>query len=212
MSDEPPPGVVARAAEAFRRTDGDIRQVLAAIVGSPEFWSAEAYRAKIKKPVELVASAARAVGAQPADGSTAAVAGTALARAAGALGEALYEAPPPTGYGDTAAAWVSAGALLARMNFALDLTQDRVRGVRAPVDSLLAGTDGRRPAEVLDRLLAGLLSDQATASTRAVLARHLADPEITRATSDDRGPALPARTDTEKVAALVLGSPEFQRR
>ena len=107
---------------------------------------------------------------------------------------------------------MSAGALLARMNFALDLSRNRVRGVSAPLETLLAGIDRRRPEQVLDRLLAGLLSAQATAATRAVLARHLADPEIARATSDDRRPAHAARTDVEKVAALVLGSPEFQRR
>jgi hypothetical protein len=42
-----------------------------------------------------------------------------------------------------------------------------------------------------------------------VLVAQLDNPEITRATADDRGPA---NTDVEKLAALVLGSPEFQRR
>ena len=45
------------------KTDGDIRAVLHTMIYSPEFWSREAYRAKIKTPFELVVSAARAVGA-----------------------------------------------------------------------------------------------------------------------------------------------------
>jgi hypothetical protein len=62
---------------------------------------------------------------------------------------------------------------------------------------------------VLDALLRAVLQGQATSRTRSVLAAQLDDPEITRATRDDREPA---NTDVEKLAALVLGSPEFQRR
>ena len=61
VSDDPPAALVERAAATFRRTDGDIRAVLATIVTSPEFWSADAYRAKIKTPLEVVASAVRAL-------------------------------------------------------------------------------------------------------------------------------------------------------
>ena len=48
MSDDPPAAMLDRAAAVFQRTDGDIRAVLTAIVASPEFWSPEVYRAKIK--------------------------------------------------------------------------------------------------------------------------------------------------------------------
>ena len=59
VSDDPPASLVERTAATFRRTDGDIRATLETIVTSPEFWSAEAYRAKIKTPLEVVASAVR---------------------------------------------------------------------------------------------------------------------------------------------------------
>jgi hypothetical protein len=39
---------------------------------------------------------------------------------------------PPTGYHDTADAWVSSGSLVSRINFALDLSNNRLRGVRLP--------------------------------------------------------------------------------
>ena len=49
-------------AKTFTESDGDIRAVMHTMIYSPEFWSREAYRAKIKTPFELVVSAARALG------------------------------------------------------------------------------------------------------------------------------------------------------
>jgi hypothetical protein len=47
----------------------------------------------------------------------------------------LYQAQPPTGYADTADAWVNTGGLVSRMNFALSLVQNRVPGVRIQLPS-----------------------------------------------------------------------------
>jgi uncharacterized protein (DUF1800 family) len=213
VSDEPPAALVDRAAAVFLRTDGDLRAVLVAIITSPEFWSAEAYRAKIKTPLEVVASAMRALdgriapaGAGP-DGLG--EGGVALAREVARLGEPLYEAQPPTGYPDRAEAWVNTGALLGRMNFALGLAHNRLRGARVDLASFLGGADRSQPDHVLDRLLAVVLHGEVTPQTRAVLRAQLDSPEITRTTAYDR---VPKETDVEKLAALVLGSPEFQRR
>ena len=202
VSDEPPPALVERVAATFRATEGDIKAMLRALVTSPEFWAPEARRAKIKKPFEYVASAVRAVG-----GHVDARAGFALARYAAEMGEGLYGAQPPTGYPDRAEAWVNAGALLARMNFALALTQGRLPGVTLDVSAL--AVDRGAPDAALERLLVALLHGEASAPTRAVLTAQLTNPEIRRQTPDDRGPA---DTDVEKLAALVIGSPEFQRR
>ena len=49
----PPAALVERAAQRFRETDGDIREVVRTIVTSPEFFAAEAYRAKVKTPVRV---------------------------------------------------------------------------------------------------------------------------------------------------------------
>jgi uncharacterized protein (DUF1800 family) len=200
--DEPPPALVERVAATFRGTDGDVRAMLRTIVAAPEFWAADARGAKIKKPFEYVASAVRAMG-----GHVDARAGFFLARAAAEMGEGLYGAQPPTGYPDRVEAWVNAGALLARMNFALALTQRRLPGVTLDLSPLAA--DAAAPDAALDRLLAALLHGEASAQTRAVLTAQLTNPEIRRQTPDDRGPA---NTDVAKLAALVIGSPEFQRR
>jgi uncharacterized protein (DUF1800 family) len=213
VSDDPPPALVERAAATFQRTDGSIRAVLVTILTSSEFWSAEAYRAKIKTPLEVVASAVRTL-----DGRLVTVAdgreglgdgGMVLAREVARLGEPLYEAQPPTGYPDRAESWVNTGALLGRMNFALGLAHNRLRGTRVDLAGAVAGADRRQPAQVLDRLLAAVLHGEASPATRAVLAAELESPEITRVTPYDR---VAKDTDVEKLAALVLGSPEFQRR
>ena len=178
--------------------------MLRVIFAAPEFYADDALRAKIKRPFEFVASALRSIG-----GTIDAQGGFALARAAAAIGEPLYECEPPTGYADRAESWVNPGALLARMNFGLALAHQRVPGVRVDLAPLTAGADRSRPAAVLEQLLAAVLQGNVTPETRAVLTTQLGAPEITRLTTDDRGPA---NTDVEKLLALVLGSPEFQRR
>ncbi len=204
VSDTPPPALIARVAATYTGTGGDIPAMLRVIFESREFYGEDAYRAKIKKPFEFVASAVRALG-----GSTDAEGGSALARASAEIGEPLYLAQPPTGYADRADVWVNAGALLARMNFALALASGRYPHVTVELPALVAGTDPRSPAAVLDHLLATIVANQAGPETRAVLAAQLTDPQITRLSTDDRGPA---NTDVAKLAALVIGSPEFQRR
>jgi uncharacterized protein (DUF1800 family) len=204
VSDTPPPALVARVAGTYTSTGGDIPAMLRTIFESPEFFSEDAYRAKIKKPFEFVASAVRALG-----GTTDATGGMALARASAEIGEPLYQAQPPTGYADRGAVWVNAGALLARMNFALGLASGRYPHVSVALPALVAGADPSSPSAVLDRLLASIVADRPGPETRAVLTAQLSEPQITRLSPDDRGPA---NTDVAKLAALVIGSPEFQRR
>jgi uncharacterized protein (DUF1800 family) len=122
VSDDPPKALVDRAAETFRRTDGDIRAVVRTIVTSPEFFSPAARGAKVKTPLEFVASAVRASGATVTSARE-------LARRVAAMGMPLYQQQPPTGYKDTADAWVSTNGTLARMNLAADLAAGRVAGV-----------------------------------------------------------------------------------
>jgi len=126
VSDDPPAALIDRTAAVFTSTKGDLRAVVRSIITSPEFYAADARRAKVKTPFEFVVSALRATGA---DVRTA----LPLARTLRDMGMPLYFCQPPTGYDDTAATWVSAGALVSRMNFAVDLAKNQVRGVRVPL-------------------------------------------------------------------------------
>ena len=105
------------------------------IVESPEFFAPEAQRAKVKTPLEFVVSALRASAAEMRSG-------LGVARALQQLGMPLYQAQPPTGYADTADAWVNAGGLVNRMNFAVALADNRMPGVRVELDKAQIGELG----------------------------------------------------------------------
>jgi len=199
VADDPPAALVERAAAVFHETDGDIRAVVRAIVRSPEFFAAAAYRAKVKTPLQFTVSAIRALGAETD-------AGQPLQRTVGLMGEPLYAAQPPTGYPDRAEAWANPGGLLARLNFVQALVAGRLAGTSVDLGGVLAGAGSA--AEVADRLIGRLLGGEVSPETRAVIEEALAQPTVLRAALDD-----PVVTpDVAKIAALVLGSPEFQRR
>ncbi|MEQ1758140.1 MAG: DUF1800 domain-containing protein [Vicinamibacterales bacterium] len=122
ISDTPPPALVERAARRFRDTDGDIREVVRTIVTSPEFFAADTVRAKVKTPFEFVVSAVRALDGDIRNARP-------LLRALQELGMPSYLCQPPTGYADTADTWLSSGALVSRMNLALELGSPNSRAL-----------------------------------------------------------------------------------
>jgi uncharacterized protein (DUF1800 family) len=219
VADEPPPALVTRVAKTFTDTKGDLRAVTRAVISSPEFFSDDVYRAKVKTPFEFVVSAARAtnatvINAQPIVG--------ALAQQ---LGMPLYGCQPPTGYSMTADAWVNTGALLNRMNFALQLVSGGQpprpnRGIgEAPRPNapprpnqpdlqrpLPAGRGqmARAPIQVDVRALVPDMTD----SVRAQLGQTMLAGDVSPGTEQ----TLARATTPHQLLALALGSPEFQRR
>jgi uncharacterized protein (DUF1800 family) len=111
VSDSPPETLVSRVAARFTETKGDLRETVRAVITSPEFFAAEYRRAKTKTPLDFVVSAARATGRDVRDGRP-------LVQALQQLGMMPYMCQPPTGYADDAETWISAGALVTRMNIA----------------------------------------------------------------------------------------------
>jgi uncharacterized protein (DUF1800 family) len=159
VADDPPESLVHRMAQTFLSTDGNILEVMKTMLNSKEFWSQGAYRAKVKSPFEMIASAARALDANVIDG-------WALANQAGALGEPLYRKLEPTGYSNLNSEWVNSAALLGRMNFALQLAQNHVESVKVDVSRF-----GDDPAEVAQALMSRAISKQ----TRAAIDKALED-------------------------------------
>jgi uncharacterized protein (DUF1800 family) len=190
VNDEPPDGCVDDAAAAWRRSDGDLREVVRAIVHGPDFWAPGNVGAKIKTPLQFVASALRAVGAEP--DSTPGLAGV-VAR----LGQPLYLHVAPDGYGETEQDWVNSGALLARMKVALALARDALPGASVDLDSLVPVT-GDAPtlvATVSRTFFAGTMTEH----TRRVIEAQVSD--------------MPDPITARAFAVgLALGGPEFQRR
>jgi uncharacterized protein (DUF1800 family) len=201
VSDTPPPALVSRMAQTFLSEDGDIRAVLRTMIYSPEFWSRETYRAKIKTPFELVVSAVRSLGTDVDTPMP-------LVQWVNRIGEPLYQCQPPTGYSDKADAWVNTGALLNRLNFSLTLAGNKIRGSRSDVTSLLGVDAGAQPKVALTRAVDVFLGGSAAPTTVETLEKQLDNPQVIQAKLDD-----PAKqTDLGVVTGLVLGAPEFQRR
>ncbi len=201
VSDNPPQALIERMAKTFQSSEGDIHAVMKTMIYSAEFWSREAYRAKIKTPFELVASAARALGT---DVDTP----LPLVMWVGRIGEPLYLCQPPTGYSDKAETWVNTGALLNRLNFSLALAGNRMRGSRTDVTALLGPEAMSDPKAALGRAVQAFLGGQAAPQTVETLEKQLENPQVLQARLDD-----PVKqVDAGVIAGLVLGAPEFQRR
>jgi uncharacterized protein (DUF1800 family) len=134
VADDPPESLVARMAQTFQKTDGDLRAVMQTMLDSKEFWSEGAYKSKMKSPLEMVASAVRAVNGN-VDFAFA------LASQVAQLGEPLYRKVEPTGYSNSSQEWLNSAGLLARMNFALQLAGGKVPGVKVETaDAAMLGS------------------------------------------------------------------------
>src|SRR5437667_32832 len=190
VNDDPPDGCVDDAVTAWKRSDGDIREVLRAIFRSPDFWAPENVRAKIKTPLEFVVSAARAVGGEPDTTPR-------LAQVVARLGEPLYLHVAPDGYPEREDAWVNSGALLDRMNAAVAPAAGRLPGVTVSLDSIVPATpDAER---LIAQANAAVLSGTMSENTKQVIRRQISD------ISDP----LQARA---LAIGLAIGGPEFQRQ
>ena len=211
IADEPPQSAVDAVAKAFTRSKGDLKKTYAALFATPEFNSQGAYRAKIKSPLEFAVSAVRALNGtfalpdpdNPRQQQWLVLIGRSarernnnrnnlprlpLATEIATMGQPLWGYQAPTGYPENSREWVSSSALIARLNFALSLTTGRIGDVALDKDTFRNASVG----EVAQNLLSEPLSAQS------------------KATIEDEIKVAPG--DGAKLRALILGSPEFQRR
>ena len=215
VADGPPTSIVNKCIATWQRTDGNLREVVRTIVTSPEFFSRAAYRQKIKSPFEFAVSAIRALGgtvAIGADGLQIRYAalkdngkggGVLQARLPGqisAMGEPLFQCQPPTGYSTDSRKWISTGALIARLNYALRLTTGQIPDADLMATHSLVPAS-QTPAENVNFLGNLLLHGEMTPPTRATILKEV---KASQTSGDSIG--------TRRIAALILGSPEFQRR
>ena len=201
VADTAPPELVRRVADAFVRTDGDIRQVMAVIVSSPEFYRKATFRAKVKTPYEVVASTYRAMGGIP-DTAARSI------QYAAQLGQQLYGHLTPDGWPDMADAWMNTGAVLNRINFGSNVAAGRVPGIVINRWAPGLTLKGLAPSMMADSVTAALLQGEVTSDTHAVLMSG-SNPVAERA-----GVATTAAKNAPTLAELIglaLGAPEFQR-
>ncbi len=202
VSDTPPAALVQRAAATFRRTDGDLREVVRTIVTSEDFCAAAAWRAKVKSPFEVVVSALRAMDAGvDTTARTAAI----VAR----LGQRIYLHQAPNGWPETGDGWINTGAILNRINFGMALASGSVPGVTVRRWPLYAGLDTLPREGQVDGVVRALLGGDVSADMRAVLLSG-DHPML-----DAPGVPLKGAGATQGLAQIIglaIGSPEFQRR
>ena len=165
VADDPPPALVARLADSFRRTGGDLPALYSTLLQAPEAWAPQP--AKLKTPEEFVLSTVRvlklgeqAFARQP-DG------------AIGQLGQRVQAAPSPAGWPDRAEEWLGPDAVWKRVEWA---------------------------TRVADR------------TGRQLDARALAAASLGPLLQDTTARQIDRAADGPQALALLLMSPEFQRR
>ena len=220
VSDDPPASLVDRAAQTFSRTRGDIRETVRTIVTSQEFFAADAYRAKVKSPFELVVSALRAMNATPDMTPR-------TAQVVARLGQPLFLHQAPNGWPERGDAWINSGAILNRINFGLVLAGGALPGARPESWVRYEGLRVAPRAAQVDGVIAGLLGGEASVETRKILTEGV-NPMLNSAVpdtsivDDDMAPRTRNRRDAfsrpvnldglKEIIGLALGAPEFQRR
>jgi uncharacterized protein (DUF1800 family) len=216
VGDDPPQAIVDRMAKSYLSSGGNISAVLNTLFRSPEFWAAGSYRAKVKTPIEFVVSAARAGNATTDNMQP-------LVNALREMGMPLYGAIPPTGYNWQASTWVSTGALVNRMNFALRFAANKLPGITVGWPNQIVLSPAATPESEEQRLEPVLVAGGVSNSTRAAVldqfqqqsaqaaAPAKAIPAAVKPVNQAQAAAALDRQD-QLLAGLLLGSPEFQRR
>src|SRR6185503_5138522 len=164
VADDPPPALVARLADVFARTDGDLKALALALVDSDDAWKAPL--SKMRSPYEFLVASGRLLAQIPNDPGR-------YLGALNTLGQPLWSPAGPNGFPDSNAAWAAPEGMKLRLD------------IWAQIASRLA--DGVDPRDLLELVAA----DAASSETRRTIER-----------AESRQQAL----------ALLLMSPEFQRR
>jgi uncharacterized protein (DUF1800 family) len=162
VSDSPSTALVDHAAQVYLRTDGDIREVVRAIITSPEFFSQQAFRSKVKSPFEVVVSAVRALNAAP-DSSPRS------AQVIAFLGQPIFGHQAPNGWPETGEAWMNTGAILNRINFGMAVAAGRLPGVDLRTLPALDTIRSAPRQTQVDVVVATILNGMVSPDTRAVL-------------------------------------------
>jgi uncharacterized protein (DUF1800 family) len=235
VSDQPPASLVLRMSDVFIKSGGDIKQILIAMVESPEFWKKEVIRSKIKSPFDVVIGSIRALDASVKKPYS-------VFKQIDKMGQKIYHYSAPTGFPDRDAYWINTGALLNRMNFALELAAGRSKGLQV---DLLALNQNHEPGDATEALhifapkliperdltatykridpwlnnqsfskkiaMANRTNKQETSEANQMEKRSL-DELLNDAFDDDTTVESSSSSSLAQVVGIILGSPEFQRK
>ena len=186
VNDNPPPALVRKVAGVFRESNGDLPRVYRAIVTSPEFVARENYRAKFRTPFEFTCAALRSTSAKVSDG-------TETCEVIAKMGEPIYDCEDPTGFFDQAEAWMDAGVLTTRWDYAWKMVRGSIGGVQVPPD-FVSRYASLPPTESRDKMVHDLVGADIGDRTAQSLSKAAAN------------------KDTQEMLAIILGSPDFQQQ
>lgn len=188
---DPDPAFVDRIASVYFSSAYDMKSVMREVLLSRQFWDSATYFSRYASPVEFVIRALKDIGwtgfsVNDAIGPM------------GNMGQTLYEPPNVAGWpaGQT---WFSTGAMLARMNFAAQLTNNQKI-------KLLA--EARSSGKTADALLAYCLEQLMPAPLDATVTGELAT--YLRATGAWTGSDAQIQAKTAGLMHLIAGLPEYQ--
>ena len=142
VADDPPPSLVARLAETFRETDGDLHKVSLALVDAPESWDRAPRR--MRDPYQFVIGTHRLLQHVPEDPGL-------VLNPLREMGMALWQPPGPNGFPTDAAAWAAPENMKLRLDYAAVVGQ-RLKDPPNPSDLLEALCGGKPSAETRDAI------------------------------------------------------------
>ncbi len=186
---EPDPAFVSRIASVYLSTRYDMKAVMREVLLSPQF--SDSSFARYSWPVEFIVRALKDIGWR---GFSVNDALTPMSN----MGMVLYEPPDVSGW-DAGQTWFSTGAMLARMNFAAQLTNNQ------KVNLLGAARSSGRTA---DALLAYALDQLVTAPLDSNVTNELNT--YLRATGAWTGSDAQIQAKTAGLMHLIAGLPEYQ--
>ncbi len=183
----PPDALIAETAGVLRDSEYSIRATVETILRSEAFFSDDAYRAKIKSPVEFVVGAVRSLEAN--------VNGPRAAGAAARMGQKLFDPPSVKGW-DGGRNWINSATLLTRMNAAAALARGEGGDVGFDAAALARRCELSDPTSV-QQFVADLLLDGAAPESLMTLMKE-----------QSQGADTPTALRRCAYAALVC--PEYQ--
>ncbi len=163
VADDPPPALVSRLQDVFRRSDGDLGALATALLDSDEAWQAPL--TKLRSPYEFLVATGRLLARIPDDPGQ-------YLGSLNLLGQPLWSPAGPNGFPDTNAAWAAPEGMKLRLDISAQIAS-RLGGNIDPRDLLeLAAADAASP-ETRDTI-------ERAESRQQALALLLMSPELQR--------------------------------
>lgn len=219
--DNPSADDIQPLVDAYYHNDHNIGAMVRAMLKSSAFFSAKAYRARVKSPLEFLTGAIRGLGLETT--------GAGMTGTFTSLGQIPFEPPNVAGWpGDKASpAWISTQAWLTRVNFinllataatgttpklAQRATSPNLTGAggHPPVQAVIDQRKMNTPAELADYYIAALLDNQIDASHRTVLHDAIAQKSTSKTNFTlASGTNVPAAS-VRQMLYLLMSAPEYQ--